>query len=389
MGELLMVVARRLVVAAAALVLTSVPLEPALAQEGELALSTPYPAVAVEPGETHTFPLRIDAPPGTRVDLAVIELPEGWEASLRGGGFHVSGVTVSGEEPPGVELEVTVPPGVGEGEHRVVVEASSGAGSATLPVDLRIAEAVGGSVALEAEFPALRGASDGTFAFDLDLANDTPEETTFTLEAAGPPGWVVEARPSGEARAATVTVAGGESAGITVDVDPPDDTTAGTYEVGVRAAGGGRSAEAVLEVEITGNVAMALTTADERLNLAIEAGSPGDVELVVRNDGTAPLTAVELSSTDPSGWETEFEPALIEVVEPGESATAVARITPTSEAVAGDYVVTVSANAEGASDEIELRTTVETSRVWGLIGIGLILVTFAGLGLVFQRYGRR
>jgi uncharacterized membrane protein len=33
--------------------------------------------------------------------------------------------------------------------------------------------------------------------------------------------------------------------------------------------------------------------------------------------------------------------------------------------------------------------TVETSLLWGIIGVALIVVVLAGLWFVFQRYGRR
>ena len=42
-----------------------------------------------------------------------------------------------------------------------------------------------------------------------------------------------------------------------------------------------------------------------------------------------------------------------------------------------------------AADEIEIRVTIETSPLWGFVGIGLIVAVLAGLWWVFRTYGRR
>jgi uncharacterized membrane protein len=73
----------------------------------------------------------------------------------------------------------------------------------------------------------------------------------------------------------------------------------------------------------------------------------------------------------------------------GESATVTASIVPSNDAVAGDYVVTFSAAGGDVSDEIEIRVTIETSPLWGFVGIGLIVAVLAGLWWVFRTYGRR
>lgn len=361
---------------------------PAAAQEAPL-VSTPYPAVAVEAGERASFDLRVAVPGPQRVDLGVTEIPPGWTAQLRGGGFVVDGVFADPTEPPELTLDVDVPPDAPPEPHQLVLTATAGAASSALPLTLRVAEAVAGSVELTAEFPSLRGGSDSTFTFDLDLANNRPEDQTFRLEAAGPERWQVTAQPSGEEQASTATVAGGETAGIQVEVDPPDDTPAGTYPVLVRATGDGQSGETELTVEITGNYALTLTTPGERLNAEAQAGRASEVTLRLLNEGTGPIGAIELGADPPADWEVRFSPAVVEALPPGEIADVTARITPSSEAVAGDYVVSLDATAEQVDAAMELRTTVETSGWWGAVGIALIVVAFSALGAMFRRYGRR
>lgn len=359
------------------------------AQVGGVSISTPYPAVAVEPGDTTTFDLEVSAVSEQRVDLEVTQVPRGWSATLRGGGFIIDGVYTDRRDPPDVQLEVEVPPSASPGTHRVVVVAQGPSGSDSLTLDLSVARAASGNVRLEPEFPSLRGAADTTFTFNVDLVNNTPSETDFTLQAVGPRGWKVEAKPSGEAQAATLNVAGGSTSSFTVEVDPPDNEVAGTYPIGVRVTGGGKRATTELQVEITGTTQFTLTTPDERLNADVGAGRTSEVDLVIVNEGTSPLLGVELSASPPSDWEVEFEPEIVESVPPGEVARVTALITPSGDAIAGDYVVSIDATAEEATETIDLRTTVKTSSLWGAVGILLIVGTLVGLGWVFRRYGRR
>jgi uncharacterized membrane protein len=361
---------------------------PSEAQVG-IQITTPYPAVAVEPGETATFDLRVTAPDRQRVDLAVTQKPEGWNATLRGGGFVIDGVFTDPNQAPQAQLEVDVPAEARGGTHRVVIAATSSAGSDILELDLRVAKAAIGSVELTSQFPSLQGAADATFTFDLEVTNNTPQETTFSLEALGPEGWQVTARPAGQEMASTLVVAGGETGSLTVTADPPDDVVAGTYPIGVGISGGGREASTELQVEITGNFAMTLRTPDERLNVDVVADRTTDIGLLVINDGTAPLLGVELTATPPTDWKVGFTPRVIEQIAPGESAQVVAAITPAGNAVAGDYVVTIDARIPETTSSLELRTTVKTSGFWGFIGLLLIVAALVGLAWVFRRYGRR
>jgi uncharacterized membrane protein len=365
---------------------------PALGQEDsitEVKLHTPYLGVSVEPGETADFDLEVTAPEGEVVALSVEGVPEGWTAIIRGGGFVVDRVLVSSEVNQRLRLEVDVPADAANGTYRFSVVAEGESGSDRLDFSLTVSETVGGGVFLTSEFPVLRGPSDTSFSFSLELENDTPEEIQFGLEGQGPIGWIVEVKPSGQQRASTLTVSGGETRRISVSVDPPDFAPAGTYPILVTVSGGGRSVSIELGVEITGSFDIALLTPDERLNLEVEAGSSTEMVLTVVNQGTAPLEEVKLSAVPPRGWEVTFSPEEIDVIAPGESAQVTATVTPAENAIAGDYRMRVTARTAEVSDRIEIRTTVQTSAVWGLVGVGIIVVALGALTMVFRQFGRR
>ncbi len=349
---------------------------------------TPYPAVAVEPGETTTFDLEITSDESELVELRVSEAPDGWETVLRGGGREVSAVFATPDEPGEVQLDVNVPADAAEGSHQVTVVATADSGNATLPLTLNIVEQAAEAFELTTEFPSLQGSATDTFSFDLELANRSGQEATFSLAAAGPEGWDVQARPSGEQQAATVTIDAGGTSTINVEATPPENVAAGEYELGVQAEGEGQTLSSTLNVEITEAASMTINTANERLNASGPAGSTGTVQLVITNDGNAPLQGVELSASPPTNWDVEFEPATVDVA-PGQTARVTARVTPAGNAVAGDYMVTMSASGNGLDESVDIRYAVETSGWWGLVAVLVIVAALAALVGVYRRYGRR
>lgn len=352
-------------------------------------LLSPYVGVAVEPGDTASFALGVAAPQGDEVELTLDGVPDGWTAEIRGGGLAVDRVMIDDSLNANLKLEIDVPPTAAEGSYSVGVLADGTASSDRLEFAITVAQMVGGGVTLDTEFPALRGPSDVTFTFNLDLENNTGDDIQFGLQTQGPDGWQIDARPAGQSRASTVTVNAGGTDKVTVEVDPPDSTPAGNYPVVVQASGSGQSARVQLGVQITGNYAMVLTTPDERLNVDVQAGKATEMPLVVSNQGTAPLLGVSLSATPPRGWKVTFAPDTIDDVEPGATADVVATITPADDAIAGDYRLTFRAQVPEVDDSIELRSTVKTSAVWGLVGVAVIIVALGALGYVFRRFGRR
>lgn len=384
---------RRLVVpAAGAIALTaavSLPgAAPVVDAQGVL-LTAPYPAVSVAPGTTAQFDLNVTADEPVRVDLAVEGVPDGWTTTLRGGGREVSSVYADPAEPPELVLDVTVPEGATAGMTTITVVGREGGRSVRLPLDVTVVTADGGEVTLTTDVPARRGTAEDTFEYSIELQNDTPQQLTFELQATGPRGWTVSVEPSGEADATSVTVDARGSQTLTLTATPPAQVSEGAFPLRADAVAGDQAVGIDLVAEVTGRVEMDLTTPDERLNTTATAGSAQELDVLVNNLGTAPLVDLSLSGTGPSEWEIAFEPSNLEGVAPGESAPVTAVITPSANAVAGDYVVTLQATGEGIDQSVDIRVTVETPPIWGIVGIGLIALTLAGMAWIFRRYGRR
>jgi uncharacterized membrane protein len=360
------------------------------ARADSFGITTPYPAVDVGPGSSVSLTLHVTSPTAQRVDLSLDGVPDGWTATLRGGGFVVRGVDADPNDPPRVTLDVDVPADATDGTHTIGVTAHAADGSTQrLAVDLRVVKDVVGAVNFITDYPSLTGGTEDTFTYTLTLHNDVPEQTTFGLSATGPDGWQVDVHPAAESRATTATVDGGGTASVTVTATPATDTTAGKYPIHVEAAGGGQNAAIDLTANIVGSVKLALSTPDDRLNADGHAGQATKIPLTVTDDGSAPLTGLTLKGSAPSGWDVAFDPATVPEVDPGAPATVTAIVTPADDAVTGDYVVTLSASGMGRSDSSDIRFTVHTSAAWGVVGIIVILAALGGLGWVFRQYGRR
>ncbi len=380
--------AARIGLAGALLGVALLGVAPAAFAADSIQLTTPYPAVAVAPGAKVTFALSVKTPTAARVNLSLSAIPAAWTATLRGGGFVVDGVQTNGTDAAAVTLDVTLPPDAAAGSTRITVTASSGGLSTPLDLDIRVTPSAAGSVTLTTDIPQLKGVSTTNFTFSLALANETPDDLTFGAVADGPAGWTVTAAIASQAQAASTVIKAGESVTISVTAKAPADATAGTYPITVDATSGDKTAHADLSIEITGSYSLTLTTPDGRLNTSASAGGTTDLSVVVTNTGTADVAGVALSANAPTGWTITFDPPTVTVPANG-NIQATAHLKPSADAIAGDYVATFRANSPNASAAADIRVTIETSLLWGAVGIALIALVLIGLWWTFRRYGRR
>jgi uncharacterized membrane protein len=381
----------RITVAAAVAAILAASLVPPVAADEGLEVTTPFPAVAVAPGSSASFDLSVSLTQvTTTVALALDGVPDDWSASLHGGGFVVDGVLAGPDTTGEVRLDVDVP-GTAAGTTTIEVRATADGRTDVLPITVRVAADVAGDITLATDSPVLTGASDDEFGFDLTLENDTAQDQTVSVSASGPPSWDVEAVVTGEEQAASTVVEAGSTATVRVTATPPANAAAGPYEIAVEANAGDRTVGAQLGVEITGSFSMDVSTPGDLLSNRGAAGSAATQGIEVTNTGTAPLEGVVVTASPPTNWTVTFdrEGGQMEAIPPGETGAITATITPSGEAVAGDYVVTFDASNDETDGSLQIRFTVETSPLWAIVGIGVIVLILGGLFYVFRTYGRR
>ena len=270
------------------------------------------------------------------------------------------------------------------------VRAEGGGLASVLTLDLLVSREGTGGGEMIAQYPQLQGPSGATFQFRVDLTNNTPREQSYSLGAQVPAGWQVSFSPAYDSKQiASLSLEAGKSQGLDVKITPPEHVAAGTYTIPVTAVSADSRVQTELQVIITGTYDLVLTTPSGRLNAQTVAGRETALTLEVQNHGSADLENISFSSREPSGWSVTFSPEEIDLLAPGEARQVTAYIKPAAKAIAGDYLVNLTASTRETSGTAQIRVLVKTSTLWGLVGIVIILAVIAGVGAAFRQYGRR
>ena len=379
--------------AAGLILMLALALCPAASAAGGLEMSTPYPGVSAKAGETLEFSLDFynGSGSGASVALSVSSIPQGWSGYFQGDGSQISHVYAkSGDNDAAAVFRLTLPDDAAQGTYTVGLLASGGGLSSSLTLTLTVGESDLGGSSLSTEYAEQEGASGTSFTFQTTIQNDTAKEQSYSFSSDPPTGWTVVFQPSGETtQVAAITVDARGSQTMDVVVTPPEGVDAGSYTIPISAISATETLSSELTVVITGTYALELTTPSGLLSFDASANAKTDVTLQVTNAGNVDLQNVNLSSSAPDGWTVEFSTSSIEVLEAGATQEVTAYVTPSGEAMSGDYVMTLSAENSQTSDSAEFRVSVKTQTVWGVVGVLLIVAVAAGLGVVFRKYGRR
>lgn len=386
---------RGLLMVALAALLAAVPAsaaEPVSAKYKGIWISTPYPSFNTGAGETVTLDLTVHNAglPPQRVALALERAPAGWSGLFLGEGKRVQSVFVAPEDKASVKLRLDPSPKVGSGTHRFEVLAAGNGTRFRLPIELTIGESLPPKLVLKPELPELPGSPTSEFDFKVTVRNDGGEDATVRFDVEAPQGFRVKLTERyGSQELTSLPLKVGEEKGVSVKVTPAFGAKQGRYPVVLHATSGKARARTQLAMEVGGEPRLTLTGRDERLSARAEAGEETPVELVLVNTGSAPAQGIKLESNAPSGWKVEFEPERLEVLAPEARHTISALITPSSKAIAGDYMVTMRAVTEHANESSDFRVTVQTSTLWGVVGVLVIAAALVVLVAAMMRYGRR
>ena len=360
------------------------------AAENSLSLFTSYPSQEIGIGESVSLPLKLDvtSQPQT-VQLSMEQIPDGWTASFRGGGRIVDSVYVEPGTESSVDLRLEPPTDAASGKYEFTVLASGQNLKSELPLELIIREKLPPSMSFSTEIPDLQGTPSGTFRYNVTLKNDGDEDLDVNLSADAPTSLLVKFKLSGQ-DVTNLPLAAGESKSLSVEAQPVQDLTAGSYPINIHAVAGETQADLGLTAQVTGQESLSITTTDGRLSGTANAGKDTPLNIVVSNTGTGSAYGVRLTSSEPSGWAVTMNPNEIPEIPAGQQVDVKAIVHPVDKAIAGDYVITLKANsAEGTSKSADFRITVLTSTLWGVAGIALIAVAVVVVAVAVMRFGRR
>ena len=356
-------------------------------------ISTPYPSLGVAANESIELDLtlRNSGMPPERVALSTDGLPEKWNVLFLGDGRPVDSAFVAPDSSVDLKLRIAPPDGIKAGAYQFQVAAAADDGTKfNLPIELKIGEALPARLALATELPELRGSPTSTFSYDVTLINESGREAVARLDAAAPPGFRVTFKEGyGSQELTSIPVKPGEKRDLKVTIDPGENVQAGTYRVGIQASTEDSNAQLDLALDVTGRPELSLAGDGDRLSTQANAGKETQVALVIENKGSAPARDIKFSSSEPGDWKVTFQPDSINELPPGQRQQVTALLTPSAKAIAGDYMVTLRANGDGASRSSDFRVTVETSTIWGIVGLLVIAAAVVVLSLAVMRFGRR
>lgn len=363
-----------------------------------IAIYSEFSGVVVPVGESVRMDLTVENK-GRQDEVVALKLtsvPKGWKASLKGGSFTVTGVAVPDGKTRTLSFSAEPEKGVGTGTYQFGIEGVTAdtklTANYTIVVTARERSRLGGDdIQITTSYPVLRGQTDATFEFSLDVNNKTDADRTFNLAAQAPEKWEINFKPGYEQKQiSSLRIRGNSNQTVAVSVTPPKDTTAGEYPILVRVSSGESKAEAKLMVVLTGIYKLEAATPTGILSTEAVTGKPTTVSLLVKNTGSAVNRNINLSSFKPENWKVEFKPEKLEALDPNQMKQIEATITPAATALVGDYSVGLMVDGEKASSKtVEMRVTVKAPTAWGWIGVGLIAVVIGGMGGLFAWLGRR
>jgi uncharacterized membrane protein len=354
-----------------------------------LTIFTAYPAQVIGVGESVTLGLRLRAPTAQIVQLAMQSAPDNWTATFRGGNRMVQAVYVEPASDATVDLKLDPPADAAAGVYTFVVEARGSDAVAELSITLTVQEKLPPKLSFQVELPKMLGKPSTTFRWDVTLKNEGSEDLTVNLTAEAPSSYQVTMQLNGQ-EITDIPLGANEAKRLSVSAQPLVDIQAGAYPFSLRAQGGEASAVLELSAEVTGQASLVVTAPDGRLSGNAYAGSETPFQIIVQNTGTAPVRAVALNASTPAGWSAEFEPSEIAEIAAGAQVEVTAKIKPADKAVAGDYMVSLTATPQGGSAKsVDYRVTVLTSTLWGVVGVALIAVAVGVVAMAVGRFGRR
>ena len=337
-----------------------------------------------------------------QVTLGIEGVPSGWDVNFnsRYPSFPVRSVMVSGSDASSnksttLEFKAKIPDKAKPGTYPIKVTAKDAKGTTqyveTINYRVTSKKIETGGIKLSSQYPVLTAGSGQTLKFTIDLKNETNKPLPTSLVAKAPQGWNVRFKPQfGDQQISSIQVKENGSETLSVEIDTPATAEAKEYPVTISAHAGAYEASTTVKVSLKGTQDLKMGTLAGTLNTSVIAGTKTSIDFVVGNAGTAPIRNLNFVTKKPSDkWTVDFKPEKIDSLGPGEVRQIKMEILAPARTIAGDYMLTLTANSADANKSSDFRVTVSTPTIWGWIGFGIVGLVVIGLAVVFFRLGRR
>jgi uncharacterized membrane protein len=336
------------------------------------------------------------------VSLQIEGVPAGWDVNFnsRYPSFPIRSVMVQGgdqntNKSTTLEFKAKVPENTRPGTYPIKITAKDIKGGTqyveTINYRVTSKKVETGGLKLTSQYPVLSSGSGQTLKFTVDLKNETNKPMTTSLAAQTPPGWTLRFKPQfGDQQISSIQLKENGSETLSVEIDTPAKADAKEQPITVTARSGAYEASATVKVSLKGTQDLKMGSLAGTLNTSVTAGKKSPVDFVVGNAGTAPIRNLSFVTKKPSDkWTVEFKPDKIAAIEPGQVQEIKMEVLAPDRTIAGDYLLTLTANSPEVTKSVEFRVTVSTPTIWGWVGFGIVGLVVIGLGIVFFRLGRR
>jgi len=206
------------------------------------------------------------------------------------------------------------------------------------------------------EYPSTVAKPGETTSVKLKLQNAGLAPETLALSVADvPQGWKVDILGGGQVVGAAMPSVN-ESVTLTLRLEVPANTPAGTYPVTVNAKGAASNAELKLAITVSGDVAAKLSMKTRLPALRGTPKSSFEYTFTVSNDSGKDLV-VRFAAESPRGFQPTFTEAygsneINQIpIEAGQTKDIKVRVGLPRDVAAGDYTVRVRATAENVTAE--------------------------------------
>lgn len=363
-----------------------------------ISVSPEYTGVIVPEGEDVSIDLIVTnrGRSDENIDLTLPSIPKGWKAWIKTYSFAVTGVHVKSDSSKNLTLKAEPNQDLKPGTYTFDILAQTQdrqlASSSQVVVELTEKKEVKKirGVNIITSYPVLRGPTDAKFEFSLEVENKLDKDSIFNLSYQGPENWDINFKPAYEQKfISSLRLKANQSQTMAVEVKPSPWEKPGDYRILVKVNSPEAKGEVTLSVVLTGTHNLEAGTASGLLSLDALKGKSANLSIFVKNSGSATLNNIQLLSLKPENWKVEFSPEKIDSLPPQELKQVEISITPSEQALVGDYSVGLSVDSGKVTKNLEFRVTVKASAAWGWIGIGIIVLVMLGLVVLFIRLGRR
>jgi uncharacterized membrane protein len=367
-----------------------------MAQAREIEMFTPFPKIEFTTGQRIKYKITIINKGSQPENLNLkTKGPEGWEIIMKSDLYKIKSIYLGVNESRTFNVEVTPLTEQQPGNYTISITSESidSIIKETLELYVELPSSVTeGGITLIASYPSLEGSVGEEYEFRMNVINKYNKDNTIFFTASHPENWDVKFHPRiGSSIIRSLEFAAGTNDVVVIDVSPPINVEPGAYDITVFAETEEVRESITFTVYIIGSYSLQSTPSNNRLSLEAVQGRANIITINVTNTGSAPLENIIMFSDKPIGWDIDFEFDDIPVLERGASRQIRVNIVPPSDAIPGDYAITLytAVQERGISKTLNYRVTVTGSVAWGFLGLGIIALLAILLVAIIVRLGRR